>query len=101
MGCLGFLPELIFESVLDGYFTLMQWIVPQKQIGKHFRIVLKIIVGIITALLLFAMLLGVFAMFSADEYIRYIGRCMVFIPLAVSVVQIVFGIILRIIARKK
>lgn len=101
MGCLGFLPELIFETVLDGYITLMQWIVPQKQIGKRFRIILKIIVGIITALLLITMLLGIFAMISADEYIRHIRRRMVLIPLVISLVQIIIGIILRTIERKR
>ena len=79
----------------------MQWIVPQKQIGKRFRIILKIIVGTITALLLITMLLGIFAMISADEYIRHIGRRMVLIPLVISLVQIIIGIILRTIERKR
>lgn len=46
------------------------------------------------------MLLGVFALISDDAYTKSVGRYMVFIPLAISVVQILFGIILRIITRK-
>ena len=101
LGCLGFLPELIFDSILEGYFALMQWIVPQKWIGKHFQTALKIIVGIITFFLFLIMLLGIFALISDDAYTKSVGRYMVFIPLAISVVQILFGIILRIITRRK
>lgn len=101
LGCLGFLPELIFEAILEGYFTLMQWIIPQKWIGKHFRTALKIIVGIFTVLLFAVMLLGVFALISADDDIKRFGRYMVFIPLAISTVQILFGIILRTISKRK
>lgn len=100
LGCFGFLIDLIFDSVLEGYFTLMQWIIPQKQIGKKFRTALKIIVGIFTVLLLFIMLVGFWALISEDAATKRVGRYMVYIPLAVSVVQILFGIILRIISRK-
>jgi len=101
VGCLEFLLEFIFEAVLEGYITLMQWIIPQKRIGNRFQIILKTIVGIVTGLLLITMLLGIFAMLSADEYIVHIGRYMIFIPLAISLFQIIIGIIMRIIARKK
>lgn len=101
MGCLGFLLELIFDSVLEGYFALMQWIVPQKWIGKHFRTALKIIVGIFTCLLFIIMFLGFFALISDDADTKIWGRYMVYIPLAISVVQILFGVVLRIITRKK
>lgn len=101
LGCLGFLPELIFEAILEGYFTLMQWIIPQKWIGKHFRTALKIIVGIITFFLFLIMLLGILALISDDAYTKSVGRYMVFVPLAISTVQILFGIILRIISKRK
>ena len=101
MGCLGFLIDFIFESIVDGYFALMQWIIPKRWIGKHFQTALKIIVGIITFFLFLIMLLGIFALISDDAYTKSVGRYMVFIPLAISVVQILFGIILRIITRKK
>ena len=101
MGCLGFWLELVFDSILDGYIALMQWIVPQKRINKHFQVVLKIIVGIFTAFLLITMFLGILAINSRDEDTRYLGRYMVFIPLAISFVQIAIGIIFRTITRKK
>ena len=101
MGCLGFWLELVFDSILEGYIALMQWIVPQKRINKHFQVVLKIIVGIFTAFLLITMFFGIFAIISRDEDTRYLGHYMVFIPLAISFVQIAIGIIFRTITRKK
>ena len=101
LGCLGFLPELIFDSILEGCFALMQWIVPQKWIGKRFQTALKIIVGIFTVLLLVIMFFGFLALISEDADTKILGRYMVYIPLAISVVQILFGIILRIISKRK
>lgn len=101
MGCLEFLIEFIFESIVEGYFALMQWIIPKKWIGEHFHTALKIIVGIITFFLFLSMLLGIFALISDDACTKSVGRYMVFIPIAISVVQIILGIILRIISKRK
>ena len=60
LGCLGFLLEFIFESIVEGYFALMQGIVPKRWIGQHFQTTLKVIVGIFTGLLLVVMVLGFF-----------------------------------------
>lgn len=99
MGLIGFLFEFIFDSIIEGYFALMQWIIPQKWLSKNFQTVLKIIVYIFTALLFITMFFGIFALISDDEYTKAIGRYMVFIPLAISLVQIVFGIIMRVVIR--
>ena len=97
MGCLF---EFIFDVFIDGWFDLMLLIVPEKWSSKRLQIFLKIIVVIITCLLFIVMFLGVFALISDDEYTKTIGRYMVYIPLAISLVQILLGITLRIIAKK-
>ena len=100
MGLIGFLFEFIFDSIIEGYFALMQWIIPKKSISDRTRVVLKIFVYIFTALLFAIMFFGIFAIISDDEYTKSIGRYMLYIPLAISLVQIVFGVIIRIVSRK-
>ena len=101
MGCL-FLPfELLVDAIIDGWFFLMEWIIPERYLSRTFRIVLKICVCVFSGLLLFAMLLGVFAIISDDAYVKQIGRYMLFIPLGISAVQITLGIIVRLVSKKK
>ncbi len=88
-----FLIELIGDAIIDAWFALMQWIIPEKMPGKHTRIILKIIVGLFTGILFLSVVLGVFAIISDDADTKQMGRYMVFIPLAISAVQIVVGII--------
>ena len=83
MGCLF---EFIFDVFIDGWFDLMLLIGPEKWSSKRLQIFLKIIVVIITCLLFIVMFLGVFALISDDEYTKTIGRYMVYIPLAISLV---------------
>lgn len=79
----------------------MQLIVPEKVLSQGFRIALKIIVGIFTIILFLSMFLGIFALISDDEYANYIGKLMVFIPLGISAVQIILGIVFRCTKKKK
>ena len=90
MGCLL---EFIFDVIIEGWFHLMQLIVPRRKICRELRIVLKVIVGAFSILLFDFMFMGIFALLSADEYTRQIGKYMVFIPLGISAVQIVLGLI--------
>ena len=101
VGCILFPFELIFEGIIEGWFYLMQWFVPERVLRKGFRTALKIIVGIFTIILFLFMFLGIFALLSDDEYTNYIGKFMVFIPLGISVAQIILGIIVRCITKKK
>lgn len=101
MGCLLFPLELLVDGIIEGWLFLMEWIIPERYISRTFRIILKIFVWIFSALLLFVMLLGVFAIISDDVYTKQIGRYMIFIPLGISAVQILIGIIVRIISKKK
>lgn len=92
-----FIFDLIIDSIVDCWFDIMEWIVPKKTIGKKARIILKIIVFIFTLLLFISLLFGIFAIISDDPYTHLIGKYMVFIPLCISAVQIILGIIVRIV----
>jgi len=47
------------------------------------------------------MILGFFAIISPDPDTHSVGKYMFFIPLGISAVQIVLGIIVRVISKKK
>ena len=97
-----FLPlELLVDGIIGGWLYLMEWIVPERYISRTFRIILKVFVWIISALLLFVILVGVFAIISDDSYIKQLGMYMVFILLGISAVQILLGILFRIVSKKK
>ena len=101
MGCLFFPLDLLVYAIIEGWFFLMEWIIPERYLSRTFRTVLRILVWVFSALLLFVMILGVFALISDDIYVRQIGKYMLFIPLGISAVQIIFGIIVRIVAKRK
>ena len=101
MGCLFFPLELLVNAITDGWFFLMEWIIPDRYLSNTFRTVLKKLVWVFSVFLLLVMLLGVFAIISDDTYTKQIGRYMLFIPLGISAVQISLGIIVRIVSKKK
>lgn len=90
-----FLIELIGDAIVDMWFYAMERIVPEKTLSKGTRIVLKLIVSVFSLLLFMTMVLGIFAVISDDPSTRQAGRCMIFIPLGISAVQILFGIAVR------
>ncbi len=101
MGCLFFPLELLIDGLFEGWLYLMELIVPEQHISRTFRCVLKIFVWIFSALLFFVMVLGIFAIISDDAFTKQIGGYMFFIPLCISAVQIILGITVRIISKKK
>ena len=101
MGCLLFPLELLIDGIIEGWFYLMEWIIPEKYLSCTFRVVLKVLVWIFSGLLLFTMLLGIFAVISSDPDTHLLGKYMIFIPLGISAVQIILGIVVRIISKKK
>ena len=101
MGCLFFPLELLVEAIIEGWFFLMERIIPERYLSRTLRTVLRIFVWVFSAFLLFVMLLGVFAITSNDIYVKQIGKYMFFIPLGISAVQIFFGIIVCIVSKRK
>ena len=101
MGCLFFPLELLVDGIIEGWFYLMEWIIPDRYITRTGRIVLKVLVWIFSAFLFVIMFLGFFAIISPNPDTHLLGIYMVFIPLGISAVQILIGIIVRIISKKK
>lgn len=99
-----FLFELLLDLLMDCWFSLMQWIVPDRALGKTARRVLKLLVGAFSCVLLFSMIIGIFALISAsvsqDPFVRKLGMYFVFVPLVISAVQILLGILVRLFAKK-
>ena len=93
--------ELIGDIVIDMWFAVMQWIIPEVKLSKHARNILKVMVGVFSCLLFITIVLGLFAVISDDVYTKHIGKYMIFIPLGISFVQIFIGIIIRVISKKK
>ena len=101
MGCLFSLLELLIDLLLDGWVYLMELIIPARFISRTLRIVLRILVWVFSTLLLIVMVCGVFAVISDDVSTKQIGKYMIFIPLAISAVQIVLGSLVRIVSKNK
>lgn len=102
MGCLF---ELFFDIFLEGVFTLfgycyiklMQLIVPNKTISERTKSIIKNTVAIIAGILGIILIIGLIFMGRNNPSMNRIGKYMTYIPLALIVVQIVLGIIVRII----
>ena len=101
MGCLLFPLELLVDGIIESWFYLMEWIIPERYISRTFRTALKVVVWIFSVLLFLIMGLGVFAVISPDSDTHLLGKYMIFIPLGISFIQILFGIIVRIISKKE
>lgn len=102
MGCLfEFIFEIFFELIIEGWVALMMCIVPEKMENKKIHKILKTSVGAFSGILLLSMVIGVFTLISDDTYTKTIGKYLFFIPLGISVIQIIIGIMVRIYKGKK
>lgn len=79
----------------------MEWIIPERYISRKLRLILKLIVWIFSVALLCIAVLGVLTVVSDDAYEKRIGRYMIFVPLAISAGQILLGIIVRLVTKRK
>ncbi len=104
MGCLL---ELFFEIFVEGifeligycYIKLMQLIVPNKTASEKARRTIKKIATTIAAILGIVLIVGIILLVQADPFIKTIGKYMTYIPLAMIVLQMVVGIIVKIVNR--
>ena len=104
MGCLFeliVLPiEYLLELIIDGWFSLMQWIIPKKCINKGIKIALRIIVCIISFVLLVILIIGLLAALLTEATILDLWK-LIFIPLTIALIQIILGIVVRYVINKK
>ena len=101
MGCLLFPLEFFVDCIIEGWFYLMVSIVPERCLSRTLRTIIKIFVWIFSILITFIMILGFLAIISPDPETHSVGKYMFFIPLGISAIQIVLGIIVRVITKKK
>ena len=102
MGCLI---ELFFEIFVEViielfgycYIKLMQLIVPNKTASEKVKRIIKGIATTIAALLVVFLIIGLVLLVQDDPFVKTIGSYMTYIPLAMMVLQIAAGIVLKII----
>lgn len=61
-----FIFELFGELIFDGLFALVDTIFPEKTLGKTAMKIIKVIIGIITAVFLFMLIIGVSLLIEAN-----------------------------------
>jgi hypothetical protein len=106
MGCLL---ELLFEIFVEGifelighcYIKLMQLIVPDKTVSEKSKKTIKNIVTIFAALFAIALIIGFILFVQEDPFIKSIGKYMTYIPLSIIVLQILLGIVVKIVGHFK
>lgn len=106
MGCLlEFLFELIFEVIVEGIFALyvklMTLFIPKHEFSPALRERIKKGVTAFAAILLLIAFIGLILFMQPSPAAKTIGAFMLFIPLTVICLQIVAGIIYRIVKAVK
>lgn len=100
MGCLLLPFELIFDLIIEGWLSLMLWILPKKTFSIGLYIVLNILVAVYSAILLVMFVIGILAAVTTEATVFDLWK-LIFLPLGLSVTQIVFGIVVRCIVKKR
>ncbi len=110
MGCLfELLFEVIFELFFEGlfetigffYLKLTRLFFPKKTLSKKEEATIKFVAKLFILFLMIAFIVGIILIFEKDPAIKNIGKYTVYISLAVMVVQLALGIILKIIEHYK
>ena len=78
----------------------IQLIIPENKLSKGLYMVLEAFAAVFCVILLVTMVFGSIAPAADDEHTSYIGKVMVFVPLGISLVQIIPGLIFRFINKK-
>ena len=106
MGCLL---ELIFEITVEGlleligfcYIKLMQLIVPHKTVSEKAKRIIKIIVTTFAALVGVVLIVGLILFVQDDPSLKSIGKYMTYASLAIMVLQVVSGIVVKVVGHFK
>ena len=103
MGCLVELfMEIVFEVavelVISCYMALMMLILPNKSISPKAEKTIRVIVISFSAVLFIVLLCGtIFFIQDNNLILRKVGKYMTFISLSIIVVQVVSGIVFKIV----
>ena len=106
MGCLL---ELFFELFMEGMFELivhcyiksMQLIIPDKAISEKTKKTIKNVVTTFSALLAIVLIIGFLLVIQDDPVFKNIGKYMTYIPLSIIALQVLLGILFKIVLHFK
>ncbi len=93
--------DFIVDAIIDLWFEAMLLIIPERAKSKLALTIIKVIVWVFVCLLFMVMGIGFFGLFSDDPDTKQLAEYMVFIPLGISAVQIVAGIVLRKVSKRR
>ena len=93
--------EFIVDVIIDLWFEAMLLIIPERAKSKLVHRLIKIAVWTFACLLFIVMGIGFFGLFSSDADTKHLAKCMVFIPLGISGLQIIAGLIVRKLSKKR
>ena len=106
MGCLmEFFLEIFVEGVFElafyCYLKLMQLIVPEKSIPDKTKRVIKNTIKVIACLLFLIILIGLVFLTETHSVLHTVGLYMTFVSLGIIALEIVLGIVFRIVSHRK
>lgn len=86
--------EFLVDFLFDGWFSIMQWILPKKTFSILVQIILRILIAIYSAILLLIFFFGILCAIVTELTVFDLWK-VIFIPLGLGIIQIVIGIIVR------
>lgn len=96
MGCLlEFVADIILEKVACAYIELMSLIVPEHKLSHKAERTIRVAVFGFTLILFLAMVSGIVLILQPNQNLKIAGYYLTFIPLAITVIQTVTGVIVR------
>ena len=106
MGCLL---ELFFEIFLEGlfeltfyaYLKLTHLIVPEKHITETAKQVIKKTITAVSCLLIVVIIVGLCFLADGHGPLNVVGRYLTFVPLGIIALEIVLGIVFKLVSRTK
>ena len=106
MGCLlEFVFEVVFESVAElivcAYISLVKLIVPDKVFTRQTTTTVRNAVVTVSVLLLISLVVGILCLLPPDPVINTVGRYMTYIPLGIIGVEIIAGVVMFVIRKRK
>ena len=106
MGCLlelffEIFVEGIFELIVHCYIKLMQLIVPDKTVSEETKKTIRNIATTFAALLAIVLIIGFILLIQDDPLIKNIGKYMTYIPLGIMALQVLIGILVKIVGHFK
>lgn len=94
-----FIVELLGEIFIEAFMTFFMWlmelIVPEKTFGEKMEKAIRKAIKIFSAILFIMLIIGIILFVQEDEKIKLVGKFLTYIPLAIIIVQIVAGVVMK------